>query len=363
MQNLAGGGAERVTLDLAGLLADDGYDVHLLLHENTGDLSSRLPRGVRVTSIFEGSYHRSRLPKLLSETVRQARRHDLVIAGCEGRAGALSIVAARFTKRPCIGWIHNDWGEFRKVTSRRTALMLRLYRHCHRIVAVSKGAAESLSQIDPKTHSLLRVIYNGIDVEGIKQRCQEDIGADHAAAFGGRTIVAAGRLNHQKGFDILIEAVGLLHERGVDTRLVLLGQGSLRSQLEEQANRQCDAGKVVFAGFQPNPYAFMARATAFALSSRFEGFGIVLAEALACGAAVVSTECPSGPSEVLDSGHYGRLVEPGNSAALADALQELLEKPALAETFRTRSREGAQRFDLAGFATEWKAVLTEVASR
>jgi glycosyltransferase involved in cell wall biosynthesis len=110
-------------------------------------------------------------------------------------------------------------------------------------------------------------------------------------------------------------------------RLVILGEGEQRPDLERLARELDIAADVDLPGFQPNPYAFMARADVFVLSSRVEGMPLAIVEALACGCPVVSTDCPSGPAEVLEYGRYGRLVPVGDDAALAAALDATLRDP------------------------------------
>jgi len=139
-------------------------------------------------------------------------------------------------------------------------------------------------------------------------------------------VLGAGMLKPRKDFAMLLRAFRQVRS-AVDSRLVILGEGPSRSELVRLARKLGLADSVAFLGFQANPYAFMARSRIFALSSRREGLANVVIEALACGATVVSTDCRSGPAEILAFGEYGSLVPVGDENAMAVALIDRLEKP------------------------------------
>jgi glycosyltransferase involved in cell wall biosynthesis len=151
-------------------------------------------------------------------------------------------------------------------------------------------------------------------------------------------IVGAGRLQRQKDFPTLIRAFGLV--RGEHPcRLIILGDGSGRSRLEGLAAELDLDADVDMPGFQANPYPFMARADLFVLSSAWEGSPNVLTEAMALGTPVVSTDCPSGPHELLDGGRFGPLVPVGDPQALARAMIETLEQPLPAHSLKSAVAE------------------------
>jgi glycosyltransferase involved in cell wall biosynthesis len=140
------------------------------------------------------------------------------------------------------------------------------------------------------------------------------------------TICAAGRLQRQKDFPTLLRAFARLAARR-DCRLLILGEGQARSRLESLIAELGLTERAALVGFQRNPYAFLARAALFVLSSAWEGSPNVLTEAMALGIAVVSTDCPSGPAELLDGGRFGPLVPVGDDAALAAAMAATLDRP------------------------------------
>jgi glycosyltransferase involved in cell wall biosynthesis len=137
------------------------------------------------------------------------------------------------------------------------------------------------------------------------------------------TFVAMGRLEHQKGFDLLIDAFAQL-SRDVSARLLIFGEGNLRAELQSRIDRYGLGDRILLPGYTPAPSAQMRAATAFVLSSRYEGFGLVLVEALAAGTRVIATDCDYGPAELLQGGRFGTLVPAGDPAALAAAMRGVL---------------------------------------
>jgi glycosyltransferase involved in cell wall biosynthesis len=154
-------------------------------------------------------------------------------------------------------------------------------------------------------------------------------------------LLGVGRLEPQKDFALLLRAFARIRRERA-ARLLILGEGRERPRLTQLAKALGVADSVDLPGFVPNPYAHMTRANLFVLSSRYEGLGNVVIEALACGCPVVSTDCPSGPAEVLDRGRYGRLVPVGDPAALAQAILAALEEP----VDRARLRGRAAQFSV-----------------
>jgi glycosyltransferase involved in cell wall biosynthesis len=165
-------------------------------------------------------------------------------------------------------------------------------------------------------------------------------------------VLGAGRLTAQKDFATLLSAFALAKERQ-PLRLIILGEGELRDPLQALASELGVAPEVRFPGFVENPYAFMSRSRVFVLSSAWEGFGLVLVEAMACGTPVVSTDCPAGPAEILEGGKYGRLVPVGDAIALAEAILATLAGPIPADVLRRR----ADDFSLEKIGAEYLRVL------
>jgi glycosyltransferase involved in cell wall biosynthesis len=186
----------------------------------------------------------------------------------------------------------------------------------------------------------ISVIYNGVVTPDFEAKVAMQ--AVHpwfdGEASSPPVFVAIGRLVEQKDFPTLLRAFAKVAARR-PARLMILGEGRLRSALMDLAAELGIVDRFYLAGFQPNPLPFMREAAAVVLSSRYEGFAIVLAEALACGAKVVSTDCPEGPAEILDGGAYGMLVPVGDDAALADAMLNTLDARVDRERLKQRGRD------------------------
>lgn len=200
------------------------------------------------------------------------------------------------------------------------------YRTVDRIICVSKGIRDSLAAALPEKADDIIAIPNGVDLERIDRAVRL---APEGPLPEEPFFLGVGRLDHAKGFDLLIEAHARILKAGAPAhRLVILGEGRLRERLQAHAAACGIVDSVDFRGFTANPFPFMARALALCTSSRFEGYSLATAEASALGVPVISTACPHGPSEILEGGRYGALVAPDSAEALADAMQAHLANPA-----------------------------------
>jgi glycosyltransferase involved in cell wall biosynthesis len=202
------------------------------------------------------------------------------------------------------------------------ALARRFFPSADYIVGVSAGVADDLREQIGLPSERVRVVFNPIITPDIAVEAAEPVGHPWFSD-GGPVLVAAGRLRPQKDFPTLLRAVALVRDRR-PVRLVLLGEGPDRAELEALVDRLGLGGIVDLPGNTDNPYAYFAKCTAYVLSSRWEGLPTVLIEALACGSPIVSTDCPSGPREILDGGSYGVLVPVGDVEALAAAIERAL---------------------------------------
>ena len=338
LPSLHGGGLERSMVSLANAFAAEGFATDLVVGQATGPCRTSVSRPVNVVELKRRRllsclpalvlYLRRSLPEVMLSTPNQANIIAILartMAGVETRlvvreASTLSLAARN---------ARNRRGHLRPICTRMC------YGMADGVVAISAGVADDLAACAGIERARVSVIYNGIDVREILRAAAGPIEHTWLQPGGPPVILGAGRLTRAKDFPTLIRAFAELRLRK-EARLIILGEGEERPRLQALI---CDLrleSHVDLPGFARNPYPYMARARVFALSSAWEGFGNVVLEALACGTPVVSTDCPSGPAEILARGTYGTLVPVGDAAALAEALARALEAAADPDGIRQR---------------------------
>lgn len=232
------------------------------------------------------------------------------------------------------------------------AMIRRFYRWADAVTAVSDGVADDLARVSGIERSQIVTTWNPVVSPALVQAAAQPL--DHPWFRPGEPpiVLGAGKLRPQKDFGTLIDAFARLRAKR-PARLVILGEGPEESGLRVRARRLDVSPDVAFEGFVANPFAYMARASVFALSSAWEGLPSVLIQAMACGCPVVSTDCPSGPAEILEGGALGPLVPVGAPDALADAILRVLEAP----PDRERLRRRADHFSVDRVAGRYLAVM------
>ena len=376
LDNFEGGGVQKTTLTLAGALAARGHGVELLVCRPSGALQDQVPSDLQVVALGEPAAWSGRMLALKSHpgglgailggivlsprpsptlgflrslaTVLEARRPyalfaatthmnlEAVLARRLARVETRLIVSERNAIRG--GQLQRGWpGRFLPAAVRRA------YALADAVVAVSDGVAEDLAAWSGLPRERIATIYNPVVTPELIAMQREAV--DHPWFQPGAppVVMSAGRLGRAKDFPTLIRAFARVR-RTRPARLVIFGKGKSEAKtaksnaaLQALAASLGVAEDVALPGFVGNPYAYMARAAAFALSSINEGLPGVLIQALACGCPVVSTDCPSGPAEILAGGRYGRLVPPGDHVALADAIIATLEAPTAPGLLRERA--------------------------
>jgi FkbM family methyltransferase len=346
LPSLDGGGAELVMLRLAEGFAKRGIKTDLVLANATGAYMSRLPAGVRVIDLG------ARPPVVISKTVGLGRylrreRPEVLVAGLDiVSSSTMARALARSPTRVVMTVQTNLSRQFAdkpRGAGIRRAFVRALYGRADRLVAGSAGSAADVAEMAGVPRERISVIHNPVVPPDLDALAAEAPDHPWLTDDGPPVVLGIGRLVRQKDFPTLVRAFGAVR-REQPARLVILGSpderepdvpGALERLIDEEGVR----GDVALPGFVDNPYAYLDRASVFALSSAYEGFGNVVAEALATGTPVVSTDCESGPAEILDGGRFGRLVPVGDHAALATAILETLEAPPDRELLRSRAQD------------------------
>jgi glycosyltransferase involved in cell wall biosynthesis len=329
LPSLRGGGAERVFLDLAHGLIVRGYEVDLVLVKAEGPYLREAPPAVHIvdlgarrtfTSLLSlAHYLRQKRPAALLSTLEHANVVALMANILAGAPGRVVVREANTTSQ-----------EMRRSQAWNTRVLAWLMAYCypkaHKVIAVSEGVAADLETTFKLPRERIQVILNPVITPRMLERAREPLSHPWFASGQPPVILGIGRLAAQKDFSTLLRAFAEVR-RQKPARLMILGEGEGREALEALSEELGVSQDVSLPGFVENPFAYIARAAVFALSSAWEGLPNVLIQALALGAPVVSTDCPSGPAEILAGGKYGALVPVGDVSAMSKALLHALEAP------------------------------------
>lgn len=384
LPNLAGGGAERSLLTVANGLIEGGHRVDIVLFGARIHYPAEVPRKARLFVVEHKPDVRTtksaRANEILADLidlsvpsrsrdwlsimnalrwdplclpgprlVRQARavagylsdqQPDCVVPSLP-RAKIAALLAGQLlgTHPPIVPTIRNVLQARRRSHKRRYR---HLFGHASHFICVSQGVADSLVEQVGVPATKVSVIHNPVVTPDLDAQMTQPANHPWMDDGGVPVILSAGRLSSQKDYPTLVKAFARVAETR-PCRLIILGEGGRRRSLERLVARLGVTERVSLPGWADNPFAFMSRAALFVLSSRYEGLPGVLVQALACGCACVSTDCPAGPAEVLQGGRLGRLVPVGDPIQLAEAMVSALDRPACRQTLRN---------GVAGFAAE-----------
>jgi glycosyltransferase involved in cell wall biosynthesis len=327
LPHLGGGGAEMNAVRIANALPRHGFRATFAVSRGPGPFERLLDPRTTVCTLLPGRVRsstfglmRAMLP--LRRLIRD--RRPAVLCPVMDLPAQVALLAVRGLERPpkivlCIQnsprakFIENAT-PLRKL---QLPLLKWLYPSADHVIALSNGVAEELRALVPSLDAKLSVIHNAGPSADARAR------GSIARPESGRLIVACGRLVAQKGYPFLLHAFAQLAETE-DVHLWIVGEGAERQALQSLAHALSVSDRVRFLGFQNDPLAYMAAADVFVLSSLWEGFANVVVEAMSVGTAVVSTDCPHGPAEIIEHERNGFLVPPADAAALADGLRRVL---------------------------------------
>ncbi len=329
IDSLLGGGAEKITITLAEGFIEQGYEAHIIIFES--GVNYRLPRDIKLHSVEKQSNER----KGPNRFKKAAAAVDNILADIQKRTEIIGVISnltytdrvLHYSKFPRILFcIHNHPSQYWDISGNffrrinRLRKLRALYRQKH-LVCVSKGVEENLKSLGVKPRSL-RTIYNPFDISLINQLAQETPRIPLDFDY----VICVGSFKSQKRHDRLLKVYS---QANIPAKLLLLGQGSPSQEaaLRRLAKQYGVEDKVIFHGFEENPYPYISRAKALLLSSDYEGLPTVIIESLICGTPVVSTNCPSGPNEILTGDQKRFLVPVDDTELFSKKIHEVLESP------------------------------------
>lgn len=337
LPDMRGGGAERVGLRLVEDFLDAGHEVDLVLLQKEGELLDLLPPGVQVFDLAAKRVRNGILP--LVRYFRNRRPHAMQISMWP--LTIIGILAHRLARsRSRI--VTSDHAALSKhfppsnpVVFKSLTWSVRLfYPLADARILVANDAADDLARISGIDRSSIEVVYNPVSKPPADMKTTPAVEALWGEAE--QRVITVGSFKAQKNHLLLIHSFARAFH-GKPVKLMILGQGELRPDLENLASELGVAEQVLLPGFATDPWPYYASADLFALSSDYEGYPLVLIEALRSGLPIVSTDCESGPREILDGGRYGALVPVGDDAALAEAMKEALGRAHDVEALRARA--------------------------
>jgi len=328
LPDLSGGGAEQVLLMLSREFVSEGHSIDMILARAKGEFIEKIPDCVNVIIFNKNtSSFPSALFGLISlfSLVKYLRNNkpDCLLSSLTG-ANVIAILASILCKPKKL--VLREANTISNLAGRYPVSLIKLlYRRADHVIAISKGVADDLCNHLKVPAEKTTVIYNPINIDYVRELSLQD--PEHPWFSSSQcppVILGCGRLTEQKDFSTLIKAFSLVLKK-MDARLIILGEGSQRLALESLISSLGLLNTVSLPGFIKNPYCYMTRSHVFVLSSRWEGLGNVLIESLMLGTPVVSTDCPSGPAEILEDGKFGHLVPVNNAEEMAEAIIAVLE--------------------------------------
>ncbi len=337
---LGGGGAERVFVNLANEFAKNGVATSLLIGQHHDHVYLPLLREdvklERLNFATTKPLNIARSTYNIRKLIKQQGYTHIIAAGDYENVAA--VLACKFTVAEAIVTLHYNLPyALSQLDFLRQIWIKMLYRkvlkRASKIVAVSDGVKEGFTNITNYNSNNLSTIYNPVFDDSILQKGSKAV--ERVDLFEHKCIVVVGRLVPQKNPQRMLRVFAQVSQKLPQVNLVFLGKGDLLQVLKNLAQDLGVAKKVHFLGFQSNGYSYMAKANLLALSSDYEGLPTVLIEALALGVNIVSTNCPSGPAEILENGKYGWLVDVDDESDFANKILAALSSPMASNHLQT----------------------------
>jgi len=355
--SLGRGGTERVVVNLINNLDKKKYEILLVTFENNMDLQKNLNFPIKIFCLKKKSrwdflkiifklkkiifaYKPNTIISFLPYTnivtvlsiLLQRRNYTLIISERNYPRKYLANIRLGFLTR----WLMNL-----------------TYKRVDKIITVSKAIKSVLEEDFSISPEKIKVIYNPIPLDEIMVKSQKAVEHPFFKDVNAQVIISVGRLVKQKRYDRLLRAFYLIRKYQKSARLIILGEGILKRELESLALKLKINRFVSFIGYKDNPYSWMSKADIFVLCSDYEGFPNVLIEAMACCVPVISTDCLSGPREIIKNGKDGILIQPDDGKKLAEAILDLLGNKRKREKLSATAKKRVQDFEVKKIVSQY----------
>lgn len=368
IESLGGGGAEKVLTTIVKYLDKSKYDITVLLVTEVGIYLKEVKKYCRVVAMLPSydslesfvdklkykldyKYIYSSSPrKVYKKYIKE--EYDIEIAFVEGYATRL-IANSQNKNSKKIAWVHIDMKENPYADQYYKSLEehIECYKNFNDVICVS-SSVKKVMEDKFKLENNLKVIYNPIDAHQILEKAKEfTVKKDLTKT----NIITVGRLENQKGFDRLINAIGRINSDKLNIHLNILGEGSKYNELKDLIHLNKLENTVSLLGFKKNPFPWVLSSDIFICTSRAEGYSLVIAEAMVLGIPIISVNC-SGPNELLDFGKYGLLIENSDSA-IRDVLYSIVDKKINLENLKLLSNHRGKDFKLANILEQIEEVF------
>lgn len=330
LPSLCGGGAERVTLNIANNLNIDKFNVTIVSCTGKNEYKGFVNENLNIVNL-----NKKKVSKCIFDlkSLIKSKQPDIVLCVME-HMYLVTLISKILSKVKCkiILATHNNYSSsiINSTNKLKTSLLdcifkiLKPYKYCDKILFVSKGSYKDFKNIFNIDNNKCKVIYNPVIFDSIESLKDDNVNLDEKFRY----ILSIGRLTKQKDHKTLIKSIDyIVNNLNIkNIRLIIVGKG----ELEEELKRQCEELNlnqyILFWGFENNPFKLMNKCDIFVLSSIYEGLPTVLIEAMNCGAIAISTDCPSGPNEIIDDGVNGYLVNVGDYIGIANKIVEVLNQ-------------------------------------
>lgn len=366
--NLDGGGAEKVLMKILEKINEDNFKIDLFLVKKEGFylkfFQEKLSKKIKLITPYDNLSKNKLISwiqyKIIHKKVKRSLKnpelfkkfikdkYDTEIAFLEGMS---SIYLSKTECKNKIAWVHIDLEKHRLMTKEKEREM---YKNYNKIVCVSNQSKSAFEKLYPEFSNRTQVVYNPIDREEIIEKSYEKI---EKFKDGNKvTFIAIGRLHEQKGFDILLKAYKLLKDEKLESNLVILGEGDEKEKLKKYIIENDLEKYIKLLGFKENPYPYLKQSDIFVSSSRYEGYPLVLCEAICLNKPIIATEC-TGTKEILEEGKYGLTCEIDNAYELKECMKKFILDKELRKEYGEKSKKKSEEIEIKSIMREIEKII------